>query len=219
MFPRSRSTRLVVLLFTAMAVAMLWGLSLRAQSQLQGQVVERELYRSGQLAEAMAGQVDALFGAVDVSLGQLRTEWLQRPEGFEERVFEAKASLPAGLVSHVTVVSATGNVVYNSRPGMPGGGLGTYVGDRPYFVQMREQGTRVISPPVKGRIVGEWLVVVALPIKRNGVFDGAVHMLLPTQYLAARLTRLALSPQDVVALVHPDGSLVARSVEIGRAHV
>ena len=40
---------------------MLWGLSWRAQTQLEAQVVARELHRSGQLAEAMAG-ADVFIG-------------------------------------------------------------------------------------------------------------------------------------------------------------
>ena len=213
MFSRSQSARLALLLFTAMAVAMLWGVSFRAQSQLKAQVLERELARSGQLAEAMGGQVDAMFGAVALSLGQLRTEWVLRPETFEHKVYESLASLPSGLVSHVTVVNAGGYVVFNSLPLMAGGGLGTYLGDRPYFRQMQETNALVISPPIKGRIVGQWLVVVALPVFRDGRFDGSVHMLVPTEFLAARLARLSLSEQDVVGLVHPDGSFMARSVD------
>ena len=210
---RSRSAALAVLLFTTMAVAMLWGLSWRAQTQLQAQVVERELNRSGLLAEAMAGKVEALFSSAALAAGQLRDEWLRHPASFEAEVREVLTLLPAGLVSHVTVVDATGRVVFNSLSPAAGGGVGTELGDRPYFQQARASGELVISPPVKGRIVGQWLVVMAQPIVREGRFDGAVHLLLPTDYLSTHLARLSLSPLDAVALLHPDGSFMARSVE------
>ena len=53
---------------------------------------------------------------------------------------------------------------------------------------------------------------MARPLLRDGRFDGAVHVLVSTDFLAEVLARLELSPQDMVGLVHPDGRILARSL-------
>ena len=55
--------------------------------------------------------------------------------------------------------------------------------------------------------------MVGRPIWRDGRFDGAVNLLVSTDFLASVLGRLNLTPQDVVALVHPEGRILARSVD------
>ena len=59
MIYRLRSMVTAVALFTALAVLLLWGLSLQLQRQLRDQVLERAQLRSQQLADAMAACLDS----------------------------------------------------------------------------------------------------------------------------------------------------------------
>lgn len=199
-----------VALFTVLAVLVLWGLSLQLQNQLREQVLAREELRSQQLADAMAGQTEALFHLLDLGLLDLRGHWRSPGEGFEaerRRVFD---SLPPGLVSHMTVVDDQGLVVYNSI----NVAVGTYVGDRDYFQALRRGGDHlVLGEPVRSRLNGQWLFVLARPIYRDGRFAGGLHLAVSTSYLARSLGRLALSDNDLVGLVHPGGHLLARSLD------
>ena len=207
---RGRSMAVVVLLFTTLAVAMVWGLSVRLQGQLREQMLEQAQARALQLADAMGGQTQAFTRLVDGALLDLREQWLSAPEAFVPAVDKALAVLPPGLVSHVTVVDAQGTVVFNSL-GVP---LGTSIADRPHFQALRSGGDQlVLGEPVQSRLNNRWLLVVGRPIWRDGRFDGAVHLLVSTEFLARVLGRLSLSPQDVVALVHPQGRILARSVD------
>ena len=199
-----------VALFTALAVLLLWGLSLQLQAQLREEVLAREELRSQQLADAMVGQTETLFHLLDLGLLDLRGHWNGPGETFEterRRVFD---SLPPGLVSHLTVVDAGGHVIYNSL----GAATGAYVGDRPYFQAMRSAGDHVVlGEPVRSRLNGQWLFVLGRPIQRNGHFEGGLHLALSSAYLARSLGRLALSDNDLVGLVHPGGQLLARSLD------
>lgn len=199
-----------VALFSALAVLLLWGLSLQLQGQLREQVLMRAEMRSQQLADAMGGQVSAQLLLLDLGLLDLRADWdgpVDRFKAVEQRVL---AALPDGLVSHLTVVDAAGTVVYNSLGSAPG----TFLGDRPHFQALRQGGDRlVVSEPVRSRLNGQWLVVVGRPIYREGVFAGAIHLNVSTDYLARLLGRLALSANDLVGLVHPGGQFLARSLD------
>ncbi|MGI9218820.1 MAG: ATP-binding protein [Hydrogenophaga sp.] len=207
---RWRSMALVVVLFTALAVAMVWGLSLRLQGQLREQMLQQADARALQLADAMGGQTQAFTRLIDHSLLDLRERWPSERGTFAQTVDKALQALPPGLVSHVTVVDAQGTVVFNSL-GVP---PGTSMADRPHFQALRDGGDQlVLGEPVQARLNNRWLFIVGRPILRDGRFDGAVHVLVSTEFLAGVLGRLNLTPQDVVALAHPQGRILARSVD------
>lgn len=207
---RWRSMTLVVVLFTALAVAMVWGLSLRLQAQLREQMIDQAEARAQQLADAMGGQTQAFLQLMDRALLDLRLQWPSPPGDFAQAVDQVLVALPPGLVSHATVVDAAGVVVFNSL-GVP---TGTSMADRAHFQQLRDGGDGlVMGEPVQARLNNRWLFVVGRPILRDGRFEGAVHLLVSTEYLADVLGRLALTDQDLVALVHPNGRFLARSLD------
>lgn len=211
---RWRSMVLVVGLFTAVAVAVVWVLSLQLQAQLRQQLLERAEQRALQLADAMSGQTQAYVRLIDAALLDLRERWPDDPDVFAREVQKELQALPPGLAAYVSVVDAQGMVVFNSL-GVPGG---TSVADRPHFQQLRAGGDRLVAgEPVQGRLDGRWLIVVGRPILREGRFDGAVHLLVSADFLAQVLARLTLSEQDLVALVHPSGRIMARSLDHGSA--
>ena len=206
---RSRSFVLLVVLLSATAAGVLWWQALRSQALLRQQVLLQAEQRSLHVAGAMAGQVQAQLGMLDMALKELRRQW--RPEAaqrFDGLAGDTLSALPAGFVSHITVVSAEGYVVYNSLGREPG----MYVGDRGYFTELRSGGDRLlIGVPVMSRFLGQWAFTVTRPILRNGRFEGVVNLVVRASYMADRLGELELSDQDVVSLVHPNGHYLARS--------
>jgi signal transduction histidine kinase len=205
-------TRLLValaLLSTALAVGVLWWQSSRSRAELQEQVLLQAEQRSLHLADAMAGQVQGVFSAVDLALKQLRYQWAQGdPEAFRQRVSETLESLPEGFVSYVVVANAQGDVVYDGL----GRGAGVNIADRDYFGAHLAGGDQMaIGVPVRSRLDGRWVFAVSRPLLQRGRFMGTVHLTLGTELMARKLAGLALSEQDVVALIHPRGSVLARS--------
>jgi PAS domain S-box-containing protein len=205
---RTRSLAALVALMTVLAAGFLWWQSTRAQAQLREQVLAQAEQRSLHLAEAMGGQVDALVAGLDLELMDLRREWLRDPAGFDAAALGGMGSLLPGLVVHMGIVNAEGNVVYDSM-GVP---TQTYVGDRDHFQSQRAGEDRLrIAKPVLSRIANEWTFVVNRPVLRDGQFEGTVNLQVSTEFLARRLASLQLSNQDVVALMLPDGIFLARS--------
>ena len=124
---RTRSLVALVLLFTALAAGFLWWQNTRSRAELQAQVLRQAEQRSLDLADAMAGQVQGVFSAVDLALKQLRSEWARGDTtAFAQRAREALDALPEGFVSHVVVANAEGQVVYDSL----GRGVGVNIADR-----------------------------------------------------------------------------------------
>ncbi|MCV0441117.1 MAG: PAS domain S-box protein [Hydrogenophaga sp.] len=207
---RRRNLVALVAAMTLLATGFLWWQSDRAQAQLREQVLAQAEQRSLQLADAMGGQVEALIASVDVALQDLRREWLLDPEGFDPMARVGLATLPPGMVTHLSVANAEGQVVYDSL-GMRGP---THVGDREHFQAQRNGGgvdRTYIGKPVHSRIAKEWTVVINRPILRDGRFDGTVNLLVSTTYLAGRLASLQLSGKDVVSLIDRRGNFLARS--------
>jgi PAS domain S-box-containing protein len=207
---RWRSLMLWVVLFTVLAIAVVWGLSLQLQRQLRTQMLDQAEVRSLQLADAMGGQIQAHLRLLDQALLALRAQWPSDAVTFARAVDQALVTLPPGLVSYATVLDASGTVVFNSL-GVP---TGTSMADRPHFQQLRDGGDQlVIGVPVQARLKDQWLFVVGRPLLREGRFQGTVHLLVSTDFLAGQLGSLALGSEDLVALVHPGGRFLARSLD------
>ncbi|MGS5085030.1 ATP-binding protein [Hydrogenophaga sp. A37] len=204
-----RSFVALVIVFAGLAAGVLWWQSLHAQAQLREQVLLQAEQRSLHVADAMAGQVQAQLNTMDVTLRTLRDHWRREPrERFDVLAKDALASLPPGLVSHVSVADASGHLAYNSL----GLETGRYVGDRDSF-QVARQGADAmrVSATVRSRLTERWVFVVDRPLLRQGRFDGVIYMVVESAYIARELGQLELSDQDVVSLLHPGGHYLARS--------
>ena len=207
---RARLVPALVALFTVVAAAFLWWQSERSQSLLREQVLLQAEKRSVHLADAMGGQVSGLITTLDLQLRDLRHEWLRDPGAFNEVARGVIEALPRGFISHISVANADGYVISDTleKPDA------TFMGDQAHFQAQRDAATDdrlVISQPVKSRIAEDWVVVVNRPILLDGRFVGSVQMMVSTAFIARRLGALQLSGQDVVALISPDGTFLARS--------
>lgn len=207
-----RSLVVLVVLLSAAAAGLFLGQSLRSREQLREQVLEQAQRFSLNLSDAMAGQLQGLLGSIDLALMQVRREWpgKGRSASFESEMREILASLPAGLVSHVVLANAQGDVVFNSL----GVSTSVNIADRDYFKGHLAGGDHMlIGVPVHSRLTGRWAFAVSRPLLREGRFEGTVHFTVSTEALSENLARLSLSAQDIVALIHADGSVLARSVD------
>ena len=152
-----------------------------------------------------------LLAAVDVALQELRRAWLGDPAAFDRIAREVVATPPMGSVSHVTVIDAQGMSVYNSL----GSTESVSVADRAHFRVHLDGADRLhVGEAVRSRLAEQrWTVIVNRPILDQVRFAGTMNISVNADFLASRLAALALSDQDVVALVHPSGRLIARSRE------
>jgi PAS domain S-box-containing protein len=200
----------LVALFTVLAAAFLWWQSERSQALLQEQVLLQAEKRSIHLADAMGGQVSGLITTLDLQLRDLRHEWLRDPGAFNEVARGVIEALPRGFVNHISVANADGQVIYDTLDKQET----TFIGDQAHFQAQRDSAADdrlLIGKPVKSRVAEGWVVVVNRAILLNGRFVGSVQMVISTAFIARRLGSLELSGQDVVTLISPDGTFIARS--------
>ncbi|MDO9074578.1 MAG: ATP-binding protein [Rubrivivax sp.] len=204
----------LVALLTVTLAALVWWQAGRSQAQLRAQVMGQAEQRSLQLADAMAGQVAGLLSSIDLALQQMRREWRGNPEDFDATARAMLAALPPGAVTHVSVADAQGLIVYNSL----GVQEATFVGDREHFKAQQGGGDRlVIGKPVFSRLGKTWTFIVNRPLRRAGAFAGTMNVSVSSDHISRKLAGLALSDKDVVALLHGDGSYMARSQDAVQA--
>lgn len=202
----------LVALLIGLAAGALWWQASRMQQLLREQVLFEAEQRSRHLADAMAGQIEAMVSSLDLALQELARLRVDRPpQVFAAVAQETLASLPRGFVPYMTVVDRNGYVVFNTL----GDDKGVYVGDRAHFQAQRAGGNRLhISAPVYARTSQEWVFIVSRPVLRGGQFDGTVHLVVSSAFVSAKLAALELSRWDVVSLVHADGSFLASNRDL-----
>ena len=207
---------LLLALFAAAGAALFWLTGARAEETARREALLRAEQRASQLADALSGQVLALFGGIDVALLQLRREWQHNPANIDMVARAALGALPPGAVSHFTVVDAAGDTAYNSL----GSGQRVNVADRDHFIAQRDAAAdRLhVGKAVQSRLARDaWTFIVNRPLRGEGRFAGTMNASVPTEFFARQLAALALDGQDIVAMVHDDGSFLARSRDHLRA--
>lgn len=209
--PRPSSTHLTVLLaLLVMLISAVLLLQLeRSHSTMHDKLMQQTEQRGRQLAEAIGGQIDALISSIDLSLLQLRREWLRDPAGFDTDAQRALSAFPPGAVTHLSIADRDGLIVYNSI----GVTDETRVNDRPHFREHLVGPDRlVIGTPVQSRLLGgEWTFIVNRPILGDGGFMGTINMSISSAHIAERLAALRLTADDIISVVAADGSFIARS--------
>ena len=206
---RARMLAVLVAVLTLGTTVLGWWHTRSQQAASRDQMLARTELRALQLADAMRGQVELLVASMDVVLLQLRRQWVQDPAAFDDQARAIVANLPDGLISHVSVADATGRSIYNSL----GQADSVNLADRQHFRIHQAGGDQLwLGRAVESRLSpGRWTFIVNRPLRHDGPFAGTLNMSVSTQALSQRLAALALSERDVVALVHADGSFLARS--------
>lgn len=93
-----------------------------------------------------------------------------------------------------------------------GGKPQPYVGDRPYFIQLRDNldSGLVISKPLTSRVTGASVITMARRVNYpDGRFAGAVHVAVPTSYFVEQFSQLDLGSHGNSGFWDKD-SLIAR---------
>ena len=188
----------------------LWQVESAHRDMRRSTLLEAER-RAAQIASASGTQVEQLVRGVDLGLQQLRSSYGTDREGFEKTVHSVLGTLGGGVLERVTVFDAKGFLTYAS-----GGQSGPInISDREHFHfhAGSSEDRLYISKPLLSRVTGRWVILASRPILRGGKFAGVVIIALFPQQLSAQLARVALTPEDVVALLRADGKFLARSRE------
>jgi hypothetical protein len=184
----------------------------QAQDALLADTIAQASDRAQQLAAAKALQIEGLLSAADLALRQFRDQTLHGdPAQVETAVRRVAAVLPDGALVHFGVVDATGRVVYPARAALlqPPPDLT----ERADFRAHADSGEdRMQVQPVRiSRMADQWVLPLSRPLRRDGSFAGMAVLSLSPSFLADALARQQASQQDSIALLHADGSYIARN--------
>ena len=211
---RAGGLAILVGVLTLVAITLSAWQSQRSHTVLREQLLAQAERRSLQIADAMSGQVESLVARIDLSLLHLRQGWDGDAAPFDARARAEMAALPAGAVTHVTVIDAGGYTAYNSLN--PAERI--YVGDRQHIAAHRAGGDRlVIGAPVQSRLAHTWTVVLTRPLLQGDRYAGAVAASVSVTYLSDRLVALRGSGRDVVTLLDAEGRVIARNTDLSQA--
>ncbi len=182
----------------------------RGAEARRGIAVDAGARHAGEMADVIGRQMEAVIKGVDLSLLQLREAYRQGDaRKFESLVGATIAALQDHGIQGIVVTDVGGHVAYSSISPKQ---RGVFLGDRDYFVAAAAGADRVvIGTPVRSRLLQSWSFVLARPMFADGRFDGAIVMGLTPAYFAKQLIDPRLSRDDVIAVIHPDGSYLARN--------
>lgn len=121
------------------------------------------------------------------------------------------AALPRN--ADVRVFDAGGNEVLSSSP-RPGE---LNIADRPYFRDLRDGQTVVISRLITDRLTGEHSFVVAQRLERESGFAGIAAIVTPASLISDFWASLDLGPGSSASIIRDDGWLVARHPPLGES--
>lgn len=128
-----------------------------------------------------------------------------------EDISTAVGDLPKGF--QYSVYDENGRLRFSSVPEA----IGIEVADREYFRRLRNGEALVVSPQLKERLSGETVFVIARSIMRNGRFQGAASIAIPTKTMAEFWGLLKLGWPSTVSVLRTDGWLVARHPQLAEA--
>lgn len=164
------------------------------------------------LATSMSGEVAAELNVIDNALATVAERYAKTRRASERAsVLAEMVDEQQGLLKHVSAVRATdaaGDVVVPRALA----GQVFHFGDRSYFERARARDATVVSEPLRSRVTGAWIVVVARRlINADGGFDGVVLTELTSEHFAQLFSGMALGGSGAISMRTNDSLvLVAR---------
>jgi two-component system, sensor histidine kinase PdtaS len=170
--------------------------------------------RARSSAHVVAAHIEWMVQAGDQALHRIdasvATGALAASPETTARIAAAVGDLPPGF--HYAVYDATGRVIASSRAAL----VGTDIGQRDYFLKLRQGAPLVITTRLKEPTDGEMVFLVARPILRGGSFAGAGAIAIPTARMNEFWTSIGLGPHSTISLIREDGALITRHPELDR---
>lgn len=214
--PVSSVIRLVFMtLALVFSVVSYWIYNERQFDHRREQLLDSGRLRATQITEAARQQLTASFRAVDYLFQDVRRNLDRTPEDFRSYADATLGLLPASAEAQIAVYDAQGRLT--KEAGRPTAVAD--IADMPFFAELKGAGKDllVVEAPQKDVWREGWAMPMLRPVLKDGVFDGAVALMVSPKYLSNSLARMATGPGDMIGAVHlPDGNYLARSSDIDR---
>lgn len=201
-----------------LAVIMLAGISILGALmiwQSYNAAIELSEARAKSSAQVVAAHMEWLMEASDQALRRIDAVIgpgpIRASPGTIANLRDAVSDLPDGF--QYSVYDETGQLRMSSMAEA----IGIDVSDREYFQHLRDGAAFFISAQLEERLSGEQVFVVARRISRDGEFHGAASIAIPTRTMGEYWATMDLGPDSSIAIVRPDGWIVARYPQLPQA--
>ncbi|GHT82960.1 hypothetical protein AGMMS49960_11160 [Betaproteobacteria bacterium] len=204
----SCALRMVVVISSVVALALLWVSLFGAIRNLEEVALERLKIQSQRKVNALSSAVQATMDYYDLSVLVAREAAPQGAESFtrQSRIMSENLAVADGarmfLVEDEHIVASSTGPVPRS-----------YVGDRNYFRLLirSKKDLLVLDPPIMSRISSTWIVPFARGVYRDDKLTNMVVLSIPLNSLQKRIERYLESTHEVVSLLTPDGQFILRT--------
>ncbi|MEI6208053.1 MAG: PAS domain S-box protein [Desulfuromonadales bacterium] len=197
------------------------GISWVSVARSRHQYTEKAVVTAQNLAEVLEQNITGIINKVDIGILALvhETEEQIAAGGIDEKKLVAymtstQSNLPE--LEGFRVANAKGEVLYGLKTvsGHPAS-----ASDRDYFIRLRDNPREqlVVSKPIKGRIIGKWIIILARRLNNpDGTFAGVAFASLPLEKIERLFSSINVGKYGAFALRDAvDLGLVARYPEPG----
>ena len=211
-----RTWLLLLIVITSALVGTLSFVSLRSSREAHSQrALDAVQNLAGSMQQAVAADLDRVAITLDsfaMAFERATADGTAPEQALRELVAEHQRLAPARAT--LRVASVDGEMRFGDHPP---GAPPVNIGDRPYFAQARDATGEevVVSEPLRSRVTGEWVVIVARRLTAaNGQFAGVAAMDLDAQHFERLFDSVQLGPQGAISLRSASLALVARRTSL-----
>lgn len=157
-----------------------------------------------------AQTVDESIKTIDVSVQDLRDDWLKQPELFAEVVQIKQRRLVNHVVFQVGIIGADGRLKFSS---LEPDAKPVDLSDREHFQvhRTRPSDHLFVSKPVLGRVSKRWSIQFTRPIlDAAGHFGGVIVLSVASDHFTRFYETINFRPDSVSTLLQRDGHILAR---------
>ncbi|MDE2204498.1 MAG: diguanylate cyclase [Burkholderiaceae bacterium] len=215
MKPTLKSQAAIMATVISVTLVSLFGWSQREpiRREMMAQIQAQQTALVRESADDLRQRLDIYLGVLERTARQMHTVRFDTPE--QEATFFRSIRPASGLFDGVFLATSAGKVTATSahRPGV----VGLDITDRDYFKQIMVSGQPTISAPLRNRIGGEPIVIMAAPVHDNdgrlvGLIGAALYLLKPNFLGLLRdmgigktgHVYLITQGQHPIFVVHPD---------------
>lgn len=207
----ARSIRQPTIYLGLAVIGVIWSVVALLDEQQHQRAYEDAVRQGNNLALVLEQYVQRIVLQSDNVLLALRRDYQRDPEHFDLVRWAKETQFHNGLTANIGITDDKGYVTHASLKKLP---APVYVGDRAPFTFQREFAASdqlFISDPLVGHVSKELAIQFTRPINNaDGTFVGTVAISLNVGNLEKFFRSLDLGPAGIVALVHSDGTVLAR---------
>ena len=204
--PKLSDVRLVVCLFGAVLLGLVWAMTLHQIAAGQQRTLEQAGHDARSFARVVEEHSVRTLEAADQALRWLRFRYLQLGERLDLAEEVRSGRIPGDIYNLYTVVDRHANVVLSSQAFTP-----TNLADRAHIAVHRDADHGLyISKPVRGRVSKKWSIQLTRRISApDGALLGVVVASIDPAYFADLYREIDLGRDGSLALTGTDGVIRA----------